>query len=65
MQLYTLNFPSKNTGLDQIIEASTYQSNATAQVSRYLVKFPTSQIDEMFNDQKLQMGNMKSIFKKL
>ena len=56
--LYT-EFPSKNTGLDQIIEASTYQSNATAQVSRYLVKFPTSQIDEMFND-KITNGEYKA-----
>ena len=56
--LYT-EFPNKNTGLDQIIEASTYQSNATAQVSRYLVKFPTSQIDEMFND-KITNGEYKA-----
>ena len=47
--LYT-EFPNKNTGLDQIIESSTYQSNATAQVSRYLIKFPTSQITEMYTD---------------
>ena len=56
--LYT-EFPNKNTGLDQIIEASTYQANATAQVSRYLVKFPTSQIAEMYND-KITNGEYKA-----
>ena len=56
--LYT-EFPNKNTGLDQIIEASTYQANATAQVSRYLVKFPTSQIAEMYND-KIINGEYKA-----
>ena len=56
--LYT-EFPNKNTGLDQIIEASTYQANATAQVSRYLIKFPTSQIAEMYND-KIINGEYKA-----
>ena len=56
--LYT-EFPNKNTGLDQIIEASTYQANATAQVSRYLIKFPTSQIAEMYND-KITNGEYKA-----
>jgi len=56
--LYT-EFPNKNTGLKQIIEASTYQANATAQVSRYLIKFPTSQIAEMYND-KIINGEYKA-----
>ena len=41
--LYT-EFPSQNTGLDQIIESSMYLANSVPQVSRYLIKFPTSQI---------------------
>jgi hypothetical protein len=59
--LYT-EFPSKNTGLDQIIEASTYQSNATAQVSRYLIKFSTSQISEMYTD-RITNGEYKAYLK--
>tara|TARA_R110000751_G_scaffold11771_4_gene40935 strand:+ start:6484 stop:7626 length:1143 start_codon:yes stop_codon:yes gene_type:complete len=59
--LYT-EYPSKNTGLDPIIEASTYQSNATAQVSRYLIKFPTSQISEMYTD-RITSGEYKTYLK--
>ena len=59
--LYT-EFPKKNTGLDQIIESSTYQSNATAQVSRYLIKFPTSQITDMYAD-KIKNGEYKAYLK--
>ena len=43
-------FPAKNTGLDQILEASTYQSNATGQASRYLVKFSTNEISSIYTD---------------
>ena len=32
-------YPSMNTGLDQILEASTYVKNAAGQTSRYLLKF--------------------------
>tara|TARA_B100000497_G_C7638820_1_gene383973 strand:- start:121 stop:1263 length:1143 start_codon:yes stop_codon:yes gene_type:complete len=56
--LYT-EFPVSNTGLDQIIEASTYQSNANAQVSRYLIKFPTAQISKMYTD-KITNGEYKA-----
>jgi len=59
--LYT-EYPSKNTGLDQIIEASTYLENDKAQVSRYLIKFPSSQISEMFND-KITNGEYKAYLK--
>ena len=55
-------FPSKNTGLDQIIEASTYQQNDKGQVSRYLIKFPTSQISEMFTS-KITNGEYKTYLK--
>ena len=56
--MYTAT-PSKNTGLDQILEASTYIQNEAAQVSRYLIKFPTSQIAEMFNS-KITNGEYKA-----
>ncbi len=56
--LYT-EFPVSSTGLDQIIEASTYQSNANAQVSRYLIKFPTAQISKMYTD-KITNGEYKA-----
>ena len=42
-------FPDKNTGLDQILEASTYQ-NGGAHVSRYLVKFSDTEIDDIYNN---------------
>ena len=35
--LYT-EWPNQNTGLDQILEASTYIKDDNAQVSRYLIK---------------------------
>ena len=59
--LYT-EFPSQNTGLDQIIEASTYISQDTPQVSRYLIKYPTSQITEMYTD-KITNGEYKAYLK--
>lgn len=55
-------FPTKNTGLDQIIEASTYQKDDKGQVSRYLIKFPTSQISEMFTS-KITNGEYKTYLK--
>mgnify|MGYP003660001067 FL=1 len=48
-------FPTQNTGLDQLIETSTYLANSVAQVSRYLIKFPSSQITEMYQN-KIQNG---------
>jgi len=51
-------YPSKNTGLDQLLEASTYQSDGLGQVSRYLIKFPTSQISEIITD-KVTKGEYK------
>ena len=42
--LYTEN-KSMNTGLDSIIEASTYLKNSKPQVSRYLLKFSQNEID--------------------
>jgi len=47
--LYT-EYPNMNTGLDQIIEASTYVKNDNPQVSRYLVKFASSEINNVYSD---------------
>jgi len=47
--IYT-EFPNTNTGLDQILEASTYIKNDTAQVSRYLIKFSTSEISDVIEN---------------
>ena len=41
--LYTQN-PLMNTGLDEILEASTYLLNDKAQTSRYLMKFSQNEI---------------------
>ena len=43
-------FPDQNTGLDPILEASTYQSLGQAQVSRYLIKFSTNDITDVYNN---------------
>ena len=42
-------YPNMNTGLDEIIEASTYVKNSKGQVSRYLVKFSTSEISNIIS----------------
>jgi len=42
--LYTL-VPSKNTGLDEILEASTTIEQASPQVSRYLLEFSQTEIN--------------------
>jgi len=40
-------YPTLNTGLDEILEISTFESiNSTDEVSRALIKFPTNQISE-------------------
>ena len=41
--IYT-EYPDMNTGLDEILEASTYIKNDSPQVSRYLLQFSTSEI---------------------
>ena len=58
MAIYKL-FPTKdasiytqdvemNTGLDEILEASTYLINNDPFISRYLIKFSTEEISEVF-----------------
>ena len=45
--LYTVN-PLMNTGLDEILEASTYLFNSKAQTSRYLIKFSQNEINSVY-----------------
>lgn len=42
-------FPNMNTGLDEIIEASTYVKEDAGQVSRYLIQFSTSEMNNIIN----------------
>ena len=43
-------FPNMNTGLDAIIEASTYLRLGVPQVSRYLIQFSTTEIQSVISD---------------
>ena len=60
-------FPSRNTGLDSILEASNYQSDGSGQVSRYLIKFSTNQISDIYNnkisgqDYKVYLKNFNAV----
>ena len=45
--LYT-QYPTMNTGLDEILEASTYIFNSKAQTSRYLIKFSQNEINSIY-----------------
>jgi len=65
-------YPTTNTGLDEIIELSTYYSvTGTNEVSRGLIKFPTSQINDIFTSKvtnkafdvylKLYLANASSL----
>ena len=45
--LYTQNV-TMNTGLDEILEASTYILNDAAQTSRYLIKFSQNEINNAY-----------------
>ena len=47
--IYTQNV-EMNTGLDEILEASTTLINGTGNISRYLIKFSTDEIKDLFND---------------
>ena len=48
-------FPNMNTGLDEIIEASTYVKDEAGQVSRYLIQFSTSEMNNII-DTKTSKG---------
>ena len=45
--LYTQN-TNMNTGLDEILEASTYLLDDSAQTSRYLIKFSQNEINSAY-----------------
>jgi hypothetical protein len=49
--IYSL-YPSRNTGLDEIIESSTFINNASAypQTSRFLVQFDSIEINDIINN---------------
>lgn len=50
-------YPDLNTGMDEILELSTFLSiNSTNEVSRLLVKFPTEEINSIIND---KVGNVQ------
>jgi hypothetical protein len=59
--MYT-ELPDMNTGLDEILEASTYISQDAAQVSRYLIQFSDSEINNIINN-KILGSNFKVYFK--
>jgi hypothetical protein len=43
-------YPSMNTGLDQILEASSYYSLGDRYNSRYLIQFSTTEIQNVLNN---------------
>ena len=65
-------YPSSSTGNDEILELSTFESiNSTNEVSRVLIKFPSSEINSVITDKvsgstfdtylKLSLANASSI----
>ena len=59
--LYT-EYPSMNTGIDAILEASTYLKDSNAQTSRYLIKFSQTEINNIFDT---HISKSFILFKKL
>ena len=43
-------FPAQNTGLDPILEASTFYIPSTVEASRFLIKFAQSEIEDIINN---------------
>lgn len=43
-------FPVKNTGLDEILEASTFYDTVNSEVSRFLIQFSQNEIDNLIAD---------------
>jgi hypothetical protein len=65
-------YPTTNTGIDEILDLSTYESIiGTNEVSRFLVKFPSNQISDIINNKisgsgfdvymKLYLANATSV----
>lgn len=61
--VYSL-YPSRNTGLDEIIETSTSVVNTTAlpQASRFLIQFSNTEINDIINN-KISGSNWKAYFR--
>ena len=56
-------YPTLNTGLDEILELSTYYSiNGTDEVSRALIKFPSTQISDLIAN-KIGTGSFNAYLK--
>ena len=51
-------FPTLNTGLDEIIEASTFYNSSLPQVSRYVIKFAQTEIGDVI-DNKIGTKNFQ------
>ena len=43
-------YPLMNTGLDEILEASTFYDTLNPEVSRYLLKFSQDEINDLLNN---------------
>jgi hypothetical protein len=54
--------PTMNTGLDEILEASTYIKNGNPQVSRYLIQFTDDDINDVINN-KINNSNFEVYLK--
>ena len=55
-------FPTLNTGLDEIIEASTFYNSLLPQVSRYVIKFSQTEIENIV-DNKIGTKNFQANLK--
>ena len=47
-------FPTQNTGMDEILEASTYIKLGTPQTSRYLIEFSPTEITDVIKGHLIQ-----------
>lgn len=52
-------FPSMNTGLDEILEVSTFYNTISPEVSRYLIKFSQTEIEDII-DNKIGSKNFQT-----
>ena len=55
-------FPLLNTGIDEILDVSTFFTSANPQVSRFLVKFSQSEIEDVLTN-KIGTSSFQSNFK--
>ena len=51
-------FPLLNTGVDQVLDVSTFYNTAGPQVSRFLIKFSQTEINNLL-DYKLSIPNYR------